>query len=685
MWVLLNRLLCVLQPLEELRTSKASASRSLDLNYTSLPPQLVAFGALRAQHFLLAAVCAMALLSNLLATSFAGLFFRDDVEIARPTSFRPTVQPQFVRIDGTAGPTDDGFWPGMVDGNYSGAFQGGAGTDQFLVLESNYTRNTTLIPWLGKTAAYLPFKAIERDGQGHDFQAQTLYMAAKPNCRPLVFRDDYKLVLWVSGKVGDEFEVSVVKASEPPTTCYAPVLQDLGEFKTYLGYESRRLPQCRSGRVAAELLINLHAGPNATQSEREICMTSAIMGWMRTIQASCDLPTRESENKTFVNWQEANEDNTFLMLCQPRLEVGTAQVRIDANGTLLDEPVDVKPDSDQSNTALMRYTTNGVENVIGQSNLFLFRTLYPSWHNDSFASENIHYFVNRERGDLRLTDPNTRIPNFTDVEEAVDNAFVRLFATWVAVNRDLLFLPATNATPWIEGFTIVQEKRLFFNLPMFIVSECILGIYVIVSILMYIRRPGRYLPRMPVSIAAVIALFASSAAVKEFRNTSDMKNKERKEYLQDLNRTYGYGSYVGSDGAVHVGIEKTPYVQYMKEVTFVGSRAERELRKRNSREQSPTAAAARSIEDDHTSLEDSVESNSDDSGGSERSVSPPESTEPHNQSEGLTEALLRESDVEGARDTTLEPRDITCVTRAEYVCVSLEDTEDERVEASLTQ
>jgi hypothetical protein len=121
----------------------------------------------------------------------------------------------------------------------------------------------------------------------------------------------------------------------------------------------------------------------------------------------------------------------------------------------------------------------------------------------------------------------------------------------------------------------------------------------------------------------------------------------------------------------------------MKEVTFVGSRAERELRKRNSREQSPTAEA-RSIEDDHTSLEDSVESNGDDSWISERSVSPPGSTVPHNQSEGLTETLLRESDVEDARDTTLAPRNIRCVTRAEYVRVSLEDVEDKRVDASPT-
>ena len=140
-----------------------------------------------------------------------------------------------------------------------------------------------------------------------------------------------------------------------------------------------------------------------------------------------------------------------------------------------------------------------------------------------------------------------------------------LFAFWLTVNRDSLFLPATNDTTQIEGFTITQEERLFFTIPMFIISEIILGIYIVFSILVYVRRPGRYLPRMPISIAAVIALFASSAAVKDFRGTSQMTNKEREKYLKDLDHHYGYGSYIGSDGAVHVGIEKVPYVRYMKD------------------------------------------------------------------------------------------------------------------------
>ncbi|KAF1359392.1 hypothetical protein EJ07DRAFT_165987 [Lizonia empirigonia] len=573
-WVLLNRLLCVLQPLEELRTSKASASRSLAINYAYLPPQLVAFRALRARHFLLAVVCAMTLLSNLLATSFAGLFFLDTITIAHEMNFRPPLHAQFVRIDGTAGPQagDDGTRPGTTDSDFSGAYQGGVGEDQFLILESNYTRNTTLIPWLGKTAAYLPFKSAGHDEQGHEFQAQTLYLSAASSCKPLAFGTDYKLDLAAKNSDDETFEVSVSRGSGLQTTCYPSqsfTARPFGTFHTLLGTHcSRSSSSCQTGKVAAELLINLQARPNATQIEQETCMTSAIIGWMRTMQASR---------------QDFNEDKVLLMLCQPQLEVGTAQIRVDANGVLLDEATNVTPDPDQSGVALANYTTNGVENVIGQSNLFLFRELLSEWHNDSYSSENFHYFVNRARGDTQLTDPNAPIPTPSGVEEAIKEAYARLFATWVAVNRDLLFLPATNDTIQMEGFTVIPEERLFLNFPMFIISEIILGIYVIVSVLVYVRRPGRYLPRMPISIAAVVALFAPSAAVKDLRNTSSMTNKLREKHLKDLDYCYGYGSYIGSDGAVHVGIEKAPYVQCLKEVTFIGSKAERELEKRTNK------------------------------------------------------------------------------------------------------
>jgi hypothetical protein len=80
-WILINRLLCILQPLGALKGLDAKASGSISLNYNSLPPQLSIIPEARARHYLLTTVCGMALLANLLTASFAGLVYQNTVPI----------------------------------------------------------------------------------------------------------------------------------------------------------------------------------------------------------------------------------------------------------------------------------------------------------------------------------------------------------------------------------------------------------------------------------------------------------------------------------------------------------------------------------------------------------------------------------------------------------------------------
>jgi hypothetical protein len=108
---------------------------------------------------------------------------------------------------------------------------------------------------------------------------------------------------------------------------------------------------------------------------------------------------------------------------------------------------------------------------------------------------------------------------------------------------------------------------------------------------------------MPLSIAAIIALFSSSAALKDLQGTSGMTNKEREKYLKDLDREYGYGSYLGSDGRVHVGIEKVPFVRYMNKFSFAGSRADEKTTRRNG-ESSSALLTKMTTEYDNVPLED---------------------------------------------------------------------------------
>ncbi|KAF2133280.1 hypothetical protein P153DRAFT_331890 [Dothidotthia symphoricarpi CBS 119687] len=570
-WILINRLLCVLQPLEELRGSKAPASKSISLNYTSLPPQLTIVKAMRARHLVLASVCAMSLLANLLATSFAGLFYQDTTYMFHQTGFPPPYEAQFVSINGSSGPPVDGR-PIAASLQYSGAYQGGTGEVQFLVSESNYTRNTSLPSWVDETAMYLPFRAADSTAQLTDgsYRARTKYFTAKPNCKPQVFGQDYELRLFFEIKIPDTAGVS--------TLCYAPQIVTK-EFGESLGQGSRPIvagDPCPTGRTAAELLTTLIAGRNASKHDWDTCRSAVAVGWMRTTQGNCTHPRK------FIptDFEEASSENTFLMTCQPTISVGDADVHVNGQGVLQSKVSEFSPDADQSADALKKYSTNGLDSLVAQSNLFIFRGRYSGYHNDSFASEYLHYFINRAVGNLSLTDPTGPLPTYADIEKPLERAYARLFAIWLGINQHLLFTPATDTTTQIQGSAITQEERIFFTVPLFIISEVILGIYIIVSIILYLRRPGRYLARMPTSIAAVIALFASSAAVKDLQSTSHMSNKEREKYLNDLDCRYGYGSYVGGDGSVHVGIEKVPYVRYMKETRFEHSRVDREMKRR---------------------------------------------------------------------------------------------------------
>ena len=618
MWVLINRLLCILQPLEELRSLKASASKSLTLNYTSLPPQLTVVKAARVGHLVLMAVGLMALLANVLAATFAGLLYQKDSLIDHSTQFSPPLQPYVVRLNSSVGAAFESPLASEDIWNLN-SYQGAVGDEQFLVLDSNYTRNASLPSWTDGAAMYLPFRASDSvsEARGQDYQADTKYLSSEPNCKPLVFGKDYILSLWSELPVPagwldrEGIHMSTLQVKIPTNngslvTCKAPLRQGTS-FGEQLGASSRdpELITCRSNRTAADLLTTLTAVEGAPKHEWETCMSAVAIGWMRTTQRDCSGP--DSDDSAPADFEDANANNTFMMSCQPSLTVGDAQVRVDDRGVLQDKGTNHRPEPDQSHAALDKYFASGLASFIAQSNLFVFYGQRSSWHNDSFANEYFHYFMNRAAGDLRFTDPNEPLPTFEAVRRPLEITYKRLFSIWLSINMDILFMPETNATKQIEGTYRTVEERLFVSKTLFIISESILAVYIVVSIIVYLRRPGRYLPRMPTSIAAVIALFASSAAIRDLQGTSHMTNKEREKYLKDLDCRYGYGSYVGSDGAMHVGIEKAPYVRCLDEVSLKESRESRRQREEKEDKKGPRV--------EYTALERSDEAD-------ERSVSP---------------------------------------------------------------
>jgi hypothetical protein len=95
MWNILNRLLCLLLPFEELRKGHARAISSIDTKYATVPPQLAFWRALFARHFFLAVVCVTSVSTNILAVSLSALLNLGSTSVAVPFPSKYKLSPQF--------------------------------------------------------------------------------------------------------------------------------------------------------------------------------------------------------------------------------------------------------------------------------------------------------------------------------------------------------------------------------------------------------------------------------------------------------------------------------------------------------------------------------------------------------------------------------------------------------------
>lgn len=528
----------MLQPLEELQDCNAKADKSIDANYNSLPPQLVVFQALKSKHFVLAAVCAMALLANVLAIAFSGLFNQQLINVRYTTSLRPPYQLKFVPIDGYVGPSE-GSGSSFPPWNASGAYRGGDGQDQFLIAESNLTRGTSMPAWTDDTLFYVPmFAEVASKGQPNKtiLEGQTQGFGATLDCNLLKIGKDFQ------AGISDMASLNIsITSGSSKVHCHRTSL-------TFGKGPLSQVTNCVTGPSSLEFVTNLSPRENATKRETDVCMGSVVLGWMRGAEGLCS----DSSNITM------SDKNTLFVQCKPRLIAGSATISVDASGRLQRPAEDITLHDSFNSQNL--FSTDPI-NLIGQSNRYLFR--YGSTlHNDSYATDMMNHFARRISNSSRLIDPNLPLPTFQEAVGDITKAYSKLFAIWLGNYKQTLLLPVANDTSEsIEGASLKPEQRLFLSTAMFLISEAILCTYVVVAIWVYARRPGQYLARLPTSIAAVIALFAASTAVLDMQGTAHLDGKNRAQHLKGLNSRYGFGSFIGGgDGRVHIGIEKAPLV-----------------------------------------------------------------------------------------------------------------------------
>ncbi|KAL2059944.1 hypothetical protein VTL71DRAFT_10099, partial [Oculimacula yallundae] len=536
-WVILNRILCLLQPFDELRKGNATSTKTIQAKYTSLPPQLVVWRAIKSGHFLLAAVCVIAVTTNILAVALSGLIIQGSASEAVPMQSFQQITPKFSGLP---------IRNNTFNINYY---------SHFYTAMSNITGGTPLPPWIDQHRAYLPFKigAVPvTTGSGNplalvDIQGTTSGFGAALKC----------------------FELSPDQASD--NSVLFKVLPDIDsvDFSTSHLLENGTKIECMGNQ--------LHHGTNGTKvkigelptgmtafeafnpmisvddlEDGGFCQTLLVAGWVRLGADGTPQPPGVLSNSTNF---DRNLTSIFIG-CRPQLQVASYNVSVDTGGHILSAQQISNFSSDtaayfpaSSNVTALLSEANG---LIGAANSNGF-----SWHNDSFTSDWFNSLLGQTIHSDALVDPRAPLPSLGNATAITETLYIQLFALLLGLNTDV-FVKAEGAD--IANLildVVVMEERLFISRVMFIMALILFGFQVIVAVMYYTHRPRRFLPRMPTSIASIIAFVAASRAVEDF-DEKDAKGQSGEE------QRYAYGRFIGTDGKTHVGIERHRFVVPLK-------------------------------------------------------------------------------------------------------------------------
>lgn len=530
-WVVLNRLLCLFQPFEALHGNNVSARRSINLKYSSLPPQFVLFKALGAKHFLLSAICAMALLANVLAVAFSGLLDEDTLMVAHQVDAIP-VYDAHLKED-IANSTDYG--------NPVNPFP-------FYYTMANFTSGTPMPLWTDDSAFYLPVShEAQLNSSDRLHLSDMSALAMDVQCDPIGQAHGSSLAFGGGSlaevtSVRTNLTVSLMDDNGNPLVC---TTKDLA-----LGKSIYPWPCSSQQPFAVEYLASLMAPELAkdvySYSSEDPCQSMLVGVWARKpVSQTCT-----DDAFSFA------EDDITAMVCRTKVTIQPVNLTVTGDHLVLEAKSDKPPVDFSGSDVLMKEASN----AMWQLETFVNSVEYHGgmWHNDSFPSDWHNYVMSLIDPDSGILDPALPPPDFNTTAALFTKSWQKLFAIWLGMDHERVFAEVSKESPTISATILQPEIRIVVSQPMVVLSSTILGLYIIVALVVYAHRPGKFLPRMPLTMASDIALFAASKAVAEIEEDG----KSGQQLGADRKR-FGYGSFIGTDGRPHVGVERAPFVVSM--------------------------------------------------------------------------------------------------------------------------
>ncbi|KAF1813864.1 hypothetical protein P152DRAFT_433421 [Eremomyces bilateralis CBS 781.70] len=548
-WLVLNRLLCMLQSFEDMRKGYAEAKSSIKADYNSYPPQFSILRSIRNRHFLLSAVCVMTLLANVLPVALSSLFYEQTVPVPAGSTFVQPFTSNFKALNGTG--QEFNFIP-----QYMG--QGSTTQDAFYVAMSNITAKTPLPPWADEAYTYIPFEgpSVETN-MSFTHRAKTTYFGSKLDCAPVEksgptsYQASLDRSRFSNPTAAPMFQfalnVTFTQNVQEPVTCVANISTNVAKS---------------NGPSALEFTAPLFGGPDASDEVSRLCESRFLAGWLRANVAEGE-KAKPRDPPPF----SVTDRKELIMACVPTIVTGEADVEVDTTGRVL------RRHSVQLSSDIASHFTTTPLDLIQQANQFIVgngdmvyspgeetrRAAAAVWHNDTFPSDFTNYLMTRTLNNSAFLDPATPPPTYADISNPFTSLYSTLFAILVAINQDLLLVPASStpaqSLPVVAGLTNRPERRLFLHRSMVALALVILAVYAFTTVLVYLKAKQKwgFLPRLPTSIASILAYVAASTAVKA-KTGIQMAPRPRGE-------RYGLGRFTGSDNRPHWGIETADRIE----------------------------------------------------------------------------------------------------------------------------
>lgn len=493
-WVLLNRFLCLLQPFRTMSKGRSEPSKSIETTYTALPPQLVAWRALRARHLMLAMICVIALLSNALAVGLGALFNEDLTTANYTATFTPNVAPLF-------------------DNQSTDNFARFKNFEQFAYLAmANISSGTPLPPWSTSDYFFQPYTVDSgnESNSSSTYRVPTRGFSVNANCTavpsskfPVASPGNYVTTAQVNCSNNSSDIVKLAKSG----------------IQTSQNMPSRR----------ASFENSLYVFP---MNDSDSCSRTITFGWGRTPQATDLNGTLEAS----------------FAFCQPYFQTAMFDVRHDSEGNVLayerTSEVSIHLDGDGQDALRNRMITQ----------LIYMLYIPGNWHNDTLTRDMMNYLLAISLDSRDFLDPEKPPPDPNDLIPTIEKLYRKLFVIILGANLQL-FVPGDKALS-VTGQKLTDETRIFVDQNAFIITVTILGLNIIAVVIFYSRGIMFNLPRVPTTIGSILAFVSASHILLDDDKESSSSGDTKEEKTYSFGRYIGVDQkvHLGIDMDPHVAL-----------------------------------------------------------------------------------------------------------------------------------